>query len=461
MNGVLSILLDVFRQPSVIVAMISLIGLAVQGKKISDIVQGSIRTMIGFLVLAAGSGVVTEALNPFGSMFQYAFHVQGVVPNNEAIIGTVLMKYGSEAALIFFFGMIVNIVLSITSRFKFIYLTGHVAFYMASMLAVIFNVAGFNTLTVIILGSFAQGLLITISPALVQSFMRTASGKDDVALGHPTSSGVLIGTLIAKLTASKKHPSKSTEDIKFPAALGFLKDTTVLIALSMAIIYAVVALFAGPQYIESHLSNGQNFIVFVILKAAMFSAGVFIILAGVQVVLDEIVPAFKGISEKLVKNAKPALDAPMTFGFAPNAVLIGFLASFAGGIVGMIIMALAGTTVVIPGIVAHFMAGGVTGVFSNGQAGRRGCVAGGFVNGIVITFLPLLLLPVLGNLGSANSTYSDADFGVTGVFLGYTNVAGGKIVSIIAVVISYVLFYASSILLTRRENSKVKYAIEN
>lgn len=48
MNGVLSILLDVFRQPSVIVAMISLIGLAVQGKKISDIVQGSIRTMIGF-----------------------------------------------------------------------------------------------------------------------------------------------------------------------------------------------------------------------------------------------------------------------------------------------------------------------------------------------------------------------------------------------------------------------------
>ncbi|WP_310648331.1 PTS transporter subunit IIC, partial [Gardnerella vaginalis] len=187
MNGVLSILLDVFRQPSVIVAMISLIGLAVQGKKISDIVQGSIRTMIGFLVLAAGSGVVTEALNPFGSMFQYAFHVQGVVPNNEAIIGTVLMKYGSEAALIFFFGMIVNIVLSITSRFKFIYLTGHVAFYMASMLAVIFNVAGFDTLTVIILGSFAQGLLITISPALVQSFMRTASGKDDVALGHPTS----------------------------------------------------------------------------------------------------------------------------------------------------------------------------------------------------------------------------------------------------------------------------------
>lgn len=461
MNGILSILLDVFRQPAVIVAMISLIGLAVQGKSISNIVQGSIRTMVGFLVLAAGSGVVTQALDPFGSMFQYAFHVQGVVPNNEAIIGTVLLKYGSESALIFFFGMIVNIILSLTSRFKFIYLTGHVAFYMASMIAVIFNVAGFNTLAVIIFGSLAQGLFITISPALVQSFMRKASGEDDVALGHPASSGVLIGTLVAKLTRSKKHPSKSTEDIKFPSALGFLKDTTVLIALSMAIIYIVVALFAGPEFIESKLSGGQNFIVFVILKAAMFSAGVFVILAGVQVVLDEIVPAFKGISEKLVKNAKPALDAPMTFGFAPNAVLIGFLASFAGGIVGMVIMALAGTTVVIPGIVAHFMAGGVTGVFSNGQAGRRGCIIGGFVNGLVITFLPLLLLPVLGNIGSANSTYSDADYGVAGVILGYSNVAGGRILLIVAIAILYVLFYASSIILTRLENKKVKSLATN
>ncbi|WP_336595986.1 PTS transporter subunit IIC, partial [Bifidobacterium breve] len=51
-----------------------------------------------------------------------------------------------------------------------------------------------------------------------------------------------------------------------------------------------------------------NFIVFAILQAATFSAGVFVILAGVRVVLGEIVPAFKGISEKLVKNSKPALD---------------------------------------------------------------------------------------------------------------------------------------------------------
>lgn len=57
MNGVLSVLLDIFRQPSIIVALISLVGLAVQRKKATDIMKGTIRTMVGFLVLAACSSM--------------------------------------------------------------------------------------------------------------------------------------------------------------------------------------------------------------------------------------------------------------------------------------------------------------------------------------------------------------------------------------------------------------------
>jgi len=37
---------------------------------------------------------------------------------------------------------------------------------------------------------------------------------------------------------------------------------------------------------------------------------------------------------------------------------------------------------------------------------------------VLITFLPVLLLPVLGALGFANATFSDADFGVIGILLG-------------------------------------------
>ncbi len=36
----------------------------------------------------------------------------------------------------------------------------------------------------------------------------------------------------------------------------------------------------------------------------------------------------------------------------------------------------------------------------------------------MITFLPVMLMPVLGDLGFANTTFSDADFGVVGILLG-------------------------------------------
>jgi ascorbate PTS system EIIC component len=219
------------------------------------------------------------------------------------------------------------------------------------------------------------------------------------------------------------------------------------------VIYIVVALFAGPDYVQGKLSGGQDFILFAIMQAATFSAGVFIILAGVRVVLAEIVPAFKGISERLVKNAKPALDVPITFTFAPNAVLIGFLSSFAGGIVGMVIMALSGTAIIIPGIVAHFMTGAASGVIGNGAGGRRGAVLGAFANGLAITFLPLLLLPVLGKVGLSNTTFSDADFGVVGLILGHVSGAGGQVAVIVALLVSLVLVYGSTLVVRSRRRA--------
>lgn len=450
MDAVIDVLLDIFTQPAVIVALIALIGLAVQGKSFSDVLKGTIRTLVGFLVLAAGAGVVVGALDPFGAMFQHAFNVQGVVPNNEAIVAQVLLDYGSAAALIFFFGMIVNIVLAATTRFKYIYLSGHVAFYIAAMFAVILGVAGFEPWAVVLWGSIAQGIYMVVSPALVQPFMRRVTGSDDVALGHTGGAGIALSGLIATVTRGKGR-SKSTEEISFPSGLGFLRDTTVIVALSMAVIYIIVGLFAGAGYIEGELSNGQNFIVFLALQAATFSAGVFIILAGVRVVLAEIVPAFKGISEKLVKNAKPALDVPIVFTFAPNAVLIGFLASFVGGIVGMLGMAALGTAIIIPGVVAHFMTGAASGVIGNAVGGRRGAVLGAFANGVAITFLPLFLLPVLGDIGFSNSTFSDSDYGVFGLILGGVSGAGGQVAVIVTLAAAIVALYVVTFALRGRD----------
>ncbi len=108
----------------------------------------------------------------------------------------------------------------------------------------------------------------------------------------------------------------------------------------------------------------------------------------------------------------------MVFPYAPNAVIIGFLSSFVGGLLGMAILILFKAPVILPGVVPHFFTGATAGVFGNATGGRRGAILGSIANGLLITFLPVLLMPVLGNFGFANTTFSDSDFGIVGILLG-------------------------------------------
>ncbi|MFG6147754.1 PTS ascorbate transporter subunit IIC [Halobacillus sp. B23F22_1] len=437
MNNILATLIDILSQPAILVALIALVGLLAQRKNLSDTMKGTTKTFVGFLVIAAGAGILETSLVPFGSMFQEAFNVSGVVPNNEAIVALALNEYGSNTALIMFFGMIVNILIARFTRFKYIFLTGHHTLYMACMLAVIMAVAGFTTVPLIAAGSVALGIIMTLSPAILQPFMRKLTGNNNVALGHFSAVGYALSGLVGKAVKGKE--STSTEKIDFPKGLGFLRDSTVSIALTMVVMYFIVALAAGPAYIEGELSDDTNFLVFSLIQAGNFAAGVFIILAGVRLVLAEIVPAFKGISTKLVPNAKPALDVPIVFTYAPNAVLIGFFSSFVGGLFSMIIMAVVGSTIILPGVVPHFFTGAAAGVFGNATGGVKGAVAGAFVNGIIISFLPVFLLPVLGELGFANTTFSDADFGVGGIFFGTLANYAGPMAIVISLIVILVL----------------------
>jgi len=253
--------------------------------------------------------------------------------------------------------------------------------------------------------------------------------------------------LIGKYVGNKE---KSTEDINFPKGLSFLRDSTVSITITMAVVYVIVAIFAGSEFITENLSNGTNSIIYSLQQAGSFAAGVFVILAGVRLILAEIVPAFKGISEKLVPNAIPALDCPIVFPYAPNAVLIGFLTSFVGGIVSLIIMVFTGTTVIIPGVVPHFFCGATAGVYGNATGGVRGAVIGSFIHGIIISFMPILLMPVMGDLGFQGSTFSDTDYGVAGIFLGNLANMGGQIaifsgiIAVVAVLIGLTIFKKNS-----------------
>ncbi|CUH97689.1 putative membrane protein [Propionispora sp. 2/2-37] len=416
----LKFILDILSVPAVLVGIISMIGLIALKKSGPDIVKGSVKTVLGFLVLSGGAGIVVGALSSFGIMFQHGFGITGVVPHNEAVVALALKTYGTQTALIMAFGMVVNVLVARFTPLKYIFLTGHHTLYMACMIAAILVAGGMHGAVLVFTGSVLLGFVMAFFPAIAQPTMRKITGTDDVAFGHFGTVGYVLSAWIGSLLGNKE---KTTEDINFPQGLSFLRDSSLAISLVMGVLYLIVALASGQSFVEAELSGGQNFIIFAVIQAITFAGGVYIILAGVRLILGEIIPAFTGIATRIVPDAKPALDCPVVFPYAPNAVLIGFLSSFVGGIAGMLILlavgkSVPGLAIILPGVVPHFFCGATAGVFGNATGGRRGAVFGSFAHGLLITFLPVLLLPVLGDLGFANTTFSDADFGVVGILLG-------------------------------------------
>ena len=416
----LKFILDILSVPAVLIGLVSFIGLVVQKKGLSDVLKGSIKTVMGVLILGGGAGLAVGALGHFGTMFQHGFGINGVVPHNEAIVGMALDEFGTQTALIMAFGMVANVLIARFTPLKFIFLTGHHTLYMACMIGIILTVGGLQGTGLVAVGAITLGFIMALFPALAHPTMKKITGSDDVAFGHFGTIGYIFAAYVGKWLGNKEH---TTEEINFPKGLYFLRDSSIAISLVMLVLFLVVALACGPEYVEKELSGGQSFLVFSIIQAITFAGGVYVILAGVRLILAEIVPAFTGIATSLVPNAKPAIDCPVVYPYAPNAVLIGFLSSFVGGVIGMgVLLAMDSPVnplpIILPSVVPHFFCGATAGVFGNATGGLRGAVLGAMAHGILITFLPVFLMPVLGNLGFANTTFSDADFCVVGTILG-------------------------------------------
>lgn len=406
---------EILSIPAVLVGLMVLVGLLLQREKVSKLFSGTLKSIIGFLILGAGAGVIIGSLDSLGGIIFDRFDVQGVIPNNEAIVALAQQTLGAETALIMGFGFIANILFARFTPMKYIFLTGHHTFFMAALLSAVLGTAGLSGFWLVLIGSLILGFVMVLMPAIGQPFMRQITGGNDIAIGHFGTIGYVASGYVGKAVGDK---NKSTEDMKIPENWSFLRDSLVATAITMVVMFVILVLVAGPDVVATYAGE-QNYIMFGIMQGVTFAAGFSIIMVGVRMILTEIVPAFRGIAEKLVPGAKPALDIPVVYPYAPTAVLIGFIASFIGGLISMFLLGIFSLALIIPGLVPHFFTGAGAGVFGNATGGRVGAAVGGFVNGVLISFIPAFLLPVLGNLGFENTTFGDSDFGVIGIIVGF------------------------------------------
>jgi PTS system ascorbate-specific IIC component len=94
--------------------------------------------------------------------------------------------------------------------------------------------------------------------------------------------------------------------------------------------------------------------------------------------IGEIVPAFRGIAQRVVPSAKPALDCPVLYPYAPNSLIIGLVTGTIAQALAITLIIILGLPVPIPSMIVAFFASGSGVIFGNALAGRRGAIFGGF-----------------------------------------------------------------------------------
>ena len=391
MEMILEFLRDILSQPALLIGIMSCVGLIALKRPFHKIMTGTLKPILGYLMLAAGAGVIVSNLDPLGKMIEHGFHITGVVPNNEAIVAVAQKVLGVETMSILVVGLLMNLLIARFTKFKYVFLTGHHSLFMACLMSAVLGTAGLSGIELILVGGFLMGAWSAISPAIGQSYTSKVTDGDEIALGHFGSLGYYLSAWVAKYVGKAEE---STEDIEIPEKWGFLRDSTLSTALTMIVFYLIAAIAAGSEFVST-LSGSMSPYLFAIMSAMNFAVGVAIVYSGVRMILGDLIPAFQGIATKIIPNS-----------------------SFIGGIIGMLILGAVGGVLIIPGLVPHFFCGATAGIYGNATGGRRGAAVGAFLNGLAITFLPALALPVLGQLGFQNTTFGDADFAVMGLVLG-------------------------------------------
>ena len=405
-----SLINNLLTNANILIGLVVLIGLLVQKKSADQVITGTLKTIMGIIILGAGAGVMAGVIsNYIAPLMTKAFHVEGIVPMTTSVVSLATTDYGSTVAYIIIGAFLVNLILARFTPLKYIFLAGHHFLYVAATITVAFAAAGVFGMPVVIIGSLLAGFAYAALPALNNKFMRKITDGQPLAMGHFGATGYWLGGQAGKLF--KKDVNNSTEDLKLPKAFGFAKEVICAATLIIVLLLGVCVAIAGPAYLKNDLKVTDNMVVFILIQGITFGAGLTILMQGVRMMIAEILTAFEGIASKVVPNAVPALDCPVVFPYAPNAVLIGFVSATVAGILTSIIFGMVVGVGVVPPVIEFFFMGGAAGVFGNSTGGVKGAIIAGAIQGVIFIILPFLYFNACSSLlGPLNVTVVDPDF---------------------------------------------------
>lgn len=388
-KGIIDFILNnILQDPPVLLGLIAMIGLIVQKKPVAEIVKGSVSAAFGMVILTEGVNMLTGVVAAINTAVQTKM---GVTVAKGLSDVTFTADYGGAVGMAMFLALIIHLFIARFTPIKTIFLTGHMLWWVPFVIVAGGVEGGLHGPVLIIVSAILSALYFSIAPWIMRKYVWTATGDDSFLIGHPTTILSLISGFVAKYVGNKSH---STEDIKVPQGLSFFREISISGGMVMFLVDIIVGLIA-PALVP----KGGNLFMVALNAGLTFGGGLLILLYGVRLLVNQIIPAFQGISEKLVPGAKPAFDVPILFNYKPNAVIIGFISAF---ITSTILVLIANTTnvfgvLIVPMVITSFFECGGAAVIGEGQGGVRGAVIGTAVASIFMVVLVGISAAMMGD----------------------------------------------------------------
>src|SRR5690554_3663752 len=120
MNFIWSLINDFLTNSLMLIGLVVLVGLIVQKKSADQVIIGTLKTIMGVIILNTGAGVMAGVISDYLSpLMTKAFNAQGIVPMTTSVVSIATTEYGSTVAYIILGAFIVNLILARFTPLKY------------------------------------------------------------------------------------------------------------------------------------------------------------------------------------------------------------------------------------------------------------------------------------------------------------------------------------------------------